>query len=160
MVLPMERPVFTRLYHGIMDHFHLRVICWFMSVNILCYGHTLYVFPNVFAQPDRSFLYANLSRLASQHVWALLCIFVGVMRLFALIINGSFPTFRLSPYIRAIGSALSAIFWFEIVLGAVNNQSYVLAMDVYMVFFAFDAYSVFASALEINPKGVNHVARV
>jgi len=145
--------LFARFWHGMTDHFRLRAISWIMSVNILAFGVTILVNPTVLSLPGRTVLYAALVQWLSPHSIGVLCAGLGGFRLGALVINGTFPTFTLSPYVRAAGSFMSGLFWFEIVLGALHSDVWTLALSVFCTFVALEAFSLYVAALEIEPRG-------
>jgi hypothetical protein len=75
----------------------------------------------VLAQPADTFsllpIYAGLHRIAEEEVWSLVCLFIGMVRLIALAINGAMPEFTLAA--RTVTAFLSCFFWFQITLGVI-----------------------------------------
>lgn len=137
-----------RLIHGVTDHFRLRAISWIMCFNMIIYGIILLNNPEVFYKTSHSVIYMNLTRLATAHTWGTMCFVLGGIRFMALFINGTFPTFRWSPYFRAASSFLSAIFWFQIVLGTLASSIYDLSSDTYITFMVLDSFSLYIAASE------------
>ena len=151
LVEPMSLAV--RFYYGVVDHLRLRTISWIMSMNMIGFGLILLANPDAMSLPGRTVLYVDLLRWASERHWGMTCIAIGVFRLVALFINGTFPSFPWSPYMRAFGSFLSCLFWFTIELGALQASELILAIDVYGIFLLFDIISLYTAALEMDPLG-------
>jgi len=151
LVEPMS--LASRFYHGVVDHLRLRTISWVMSLNMTGFGLVLLANPEAMSLPGRTVLYADLLRVASEHSWGVICVAIGVFRLLALGINGTFPSFPWSPYMRALGSFLSCLIWFTIELGAMQAGTLILALDVYATFLLFDVISLYTAALEMDPRG-------
>ena len=151
LVEPMSLAV--RFYYGVVDHLRLRTISWIMSLNMVVFGLILLANPDAMSLPGRTVIYADLLRIASEHSWGLICVAVGGFRLVALFINGTFPTFPWSPWMRALGSFLACLFWLQIELGAIQFGELILAVDIYAIFLLFDAVSLYTAALEMDPLG-------
>ena len=151
---PLVEPVVSlarRFYSGMVDHFRLRAASWIMSVNMLGFGVSITLHPEVLAPPGNATIYDSLLRVAPASAWGLICLCLGGFRLASLIVNGTFPAFPWSPYIRALGSFLSALFWLQILLGAILTEHLTLAVSVFATFLAMDAFGLYVAALEIDP---------
>ena len=153
LVEPAEVSLFVRFWRGMADHFRLRASSWIMSANMFGFGVIILSDPTVLDRPGISQIYATLLRVADPLTWGWVCLSLGLFRLAALVINGTFPKFTLSPYMRAAGSFLSALFWLQIVLGAVHSEHLMLALAMFPTFLALDAYCLYVAALEIEPHG-------
>ena len=143
----------VRFWRGMADHFRLRAASWIMSVNMLVFGLTILGSPEVLTLPGRTTLYASLLHLASARTVGLVCLGLGGFRLLALAVNGTIPSFKASPYVRAIGSFLACLFWLQVVLGALRSPVWTLSLDVFTTYFVLDAFCLYIAALEIEPHG-------
>jgi len=153
LVEPDAVSLAARFYYGMVDHFRLRAASWIMSLNMLGFGVSITINPDVLALPGHSALYESLLRVAPASTWGFVCLGLGGFRLAALIVNGTFPAFPWSPYVRALGSFLSALFWLQILLGALSSDHLTLSVSVYATFLAQDAFGLYIAALEIEPHG-------
>ena len=155
----------TRLIHGMTGHLRLRMPSWAMSMTILTYGFIVTGNPAVLNHtPETAARYAYMLRAASLFSFlhinpALLCgyfcLTVGALRMFSLVINGTFVNFPWSLQIRALGSFLSCFIWFQILLGVFfNAQDWALAVPVYCVFLWLDTFNLYLATLEINREGI------
>jgi hypothetical protein len=73
---------------------------------------------------------------------------IGVTRVGALMINGTFPQFRWSPHLRLVMAGLSCFIWFQITLGLLVNDEPTAMVAVYPQLFLFDLYNLFLAASE------------
>jgi hypothetical protein len=78
---------------------------------------------------------------------------VGAFRFASLCVNGTFPKFKLSPHFRAIAAFLCALFWLQIVLGALTSSAYMVSLEIYSIYLWLDAISFYNATVEINPHG-------
>lgn len=69
---------------------------------------------------DRSPSFASMAALADESAWALILLSVGVLRLAALTVNGTFHQFRFSPHLRAAASLVGLVFWSQWTLAIIN----------------------------------------
>ena len=81
--------------------------------------------------------------------WGFYAACVGLVHLFALIVNGSRP--RGSTILRAIGAGLSAFFWVGLVIGAVLLPWRSGAIYTYGGLTLIDLFALFYAAREISP---------
>lgn len=106
--------VLRTLAHGVIAHAGVRFTEWLGAVPMLGLGLVLYSEPELFeAVPS----FDMLSRWAEQPTWTNIILMVGIARLIALTINGSFRSFVHSPTIRFISSWAAGLFWTLFVLG-------------------------------------------
>jgi hypothetical protein len=103
-----------RIYRGVVDHFPIRVTEWIMLWPPLGLAAVLQLMPDMF---EVSPSYAYLARWASERSWAWIFIGCSLMRLAALVINGTFAGFAFSPHIRAVASVVGVAIWSQVSLG-------------------------------------------
>ena len=82
--------VVCRVAHGVANHFGLRVSVWFVASVMLSFGVTLLIWPQLLCTSR----YHMLLRIAPVGVWSYVCLLIGVGRIAALTVNGTFPKFR------------------------------------------------------------------
>lgn len=142
--------ILLRISKGIGQHFPQRVSEWIMGGLLLFYTAAISVDESAFDGPSFSVLLS----LADRETWALICMVVGLVRMAALVINGSFHNFRHAPHLRAFASAGAGIFWGQIVLGLVvaviwqDGRLHVVA--VYMTFMTFELWNFFRASADVG----------
>ncbi len=140
-------------------HFRLRVTSWIMSLLITSFGVIIIHNPMVLTTPESAPRYVYMMRVASVFSFILhnpamlcgcFCLAIGLLRLGALIVNGTFSGFVWSFHVRALGSFLACFVWFQILLGVFFSHEWTLAVPVYCTFLAFDAFNLYVATFEIN----------
>ncbi|MDR7032919.1 hypothetical protein [Mesorhizobium sp. BE184] len=106
--------IILRIASGISDHFPQRVSEWIMTAAILGWSSVLAGDTNTFAT-SKSFVV--LASYFSEPNWSLICFIVGMTRLAALVVNGTFRQFAYSPHLRGAASFIACVFWGQIALG-------------------------------------------
>jgi hypothetical protein len=135
--------VVARVMGGASHNITLRIGSWFLSMMLTSWGLLLLIHPILFLGPG----YIGLIRLAPEVVWGWSAMTIGLIRLVALIINGTFISFRWSPHVRFVMDVLSCFIWFQITLGfAAAGTGTGLA--IYPFLFLFDAYNSMLAASE------------
>lgn len=125
--------MFLRIVTGIREHFDARVIEWGMGSFILYYGFGLAGPANGWTVPAA---WAGMLQYLPENGWGLVCIALGVARLLALGINGTFAGTiysRFSPTVRGICAIASATFWFMVILSvsavpSIGSRTYLLPL--------------------------------
>lgn len=144
-------PVYARITRGVRDHLYVRrsewgcaaVITWW-GVALLAPGETFTISPS----------YAGLSRLAPEWVWGVICLTLGMFRLAALIINGTFRGSwysRYSPHVRAVTAYLTGMIYFLIAYGiAMGGLTFPLStgLGAYLVLAFLDVGNALGTAKE------------
>lgn len=114
--------ILRRVAAGVQEHFHIRVTEWAMVPPSLAIGAVLVWQPNLF---DISPSFSALARWADQGAWGCAILSCAMLRLLALIVNGTFQSFRLSPVFRLIASLFGALFWMfyhmGVLMAAIEN---------------------------------------
>ena len=135
-----------RVVRGARHRFALRVPDWFSGSVILSFGLCLVHWPEMFVTFHA--FYALLDEIGSAQTWGVVCVTIGVLRLIALTVNGTFPKFRWSPHIRFVMAMASAFVWFQITLALIVSHMATTGLAVYPHLFLFDLYNVFLAASE------------
>ncbi|WP_386681801.1 hypothetical protein [Loktanella sp. R86503] len=98
--------------------------------------------------------FAQLSQWADQPVWACIVTVCAIIRVLALIVNGTFAGFRYSPHIRAGASLVSMLFWSQFCLGfliaAVSGEGAWTAVPAYSTFVLAELANLFRSGSDIG----------
>ena len=139
------RPVILRLGAGVREHFRLRVSEWFTAALLLQFGWILYFPPDVFSSSPG---FRVLAEWANEETWGAGCIVVGLARLAALTINGTFRRFRWSPLIRAVTSFASAYLWMQITLGIWYSGSGLTGVGTYRLVLFLEAWNFMRACLD------------
>jgi hypothetical protein len=110
----MDAMIVLRLANGIREHFPARVSEWIMTAAILGWAAVLSGDPGTF-ETSRSF--QEIARYGDERFWSTVCLAVGLLRLAALVVNGTFRQFPYSPHLRGGASFVACVFWGQIALG-------------------------------------------
>ena len=136
--------MFIRIVTGIRDHFESRIVEWVMGAAILNYGLGLVSPGTAWTNPDP---WRVLAYYAPENAWGWLCVLLGLLRLIALVVNGTFADTaysRFSPHVRGV-TALGALgFWMMVLLsvsasGSIGSRIYILplVLEVWCIFHAW-----------------------
>lgn len=133
--------IVVRVLRGIQSHFPNRVAEWFLSVALLNWGLILLgTSSDIFTVYNT---YAGLARLATEFTWGILATSIGLLRLTALVINGTFyDTWysAYSPHVRGMTSFFSCFFWTQIVLSHIVIIPLSPAIAIYATFLFMDVW--------------------
>jgi hypothetical protein len=108
--------MFFRVVTGIRDHFEARVTEWIMGASLTYYGLGLVGEGDFWTNPKA---WAGMTQYMGENGWGWLCVGLGLGRLAALAINGTFADTvysRYSPLVRGFTAIASAAFWFMVIL--------------------------------------------
>lgn len=100
--------ILRTLANGVWSHAGVRFTEWLGAVPLMGIGFVLHMQPGTFTTSPS---FAVLARWANAPTWSAIDLSVGIIRLMALLINGSFKSFRHSPTIRFFASCVAAMFW-------------------------------------------------
>jgi hypothetical protein len=145
-----------RLVRGAAHNFAIRVSDWFAASVMLSFGMLL-MLCGVTLGHDRTF--GLLWQYAPPWVWGYVCLLIGVGRIAALVVNGTFPSFRWSPHIRMAMAAFSVFVWFQITLGVLARDGGSVMIAFFPNLFLFDLYNLFLAASEagVSERRIRHV---
>jgi hypothetical protein len=134
-----------RVVRGAAHRFPLRVSDWFAAWVLFSFGVVLFNWPGAF---HSYVFYVLLEKIMGPVAWGAMCMMIGVGRLAALTINGTFPLFRWSPHLRFFMALGSCFIWTQITLGLLTAGVPTTAWAVYPQLLVFDLYNVFLAASE------------
>jgi len=113
-----------RIATGIQRHLPERALEWLCAFNMVWWGLKLAgegtAWANVAAW---EFM---LSFGLTENGWGWLCVFIGALRLLALVINGTFAGTwysEVSPWVRGITAGLGAVVWFMVFLSVSSAET-------------------------------------
>lgn len=134
--------ILTDVVRGVKTHFPARAGEWWCAAMLTDWGVRVAA-PDVLFGTSPSF--AKMEALLQEHTWGLLAVIVGVARLLALIVNGTFHDrlwySRWSPHIRAGMAYLSVGVWTLIALGIAQAGTNSTALSIYPYLAAFDIFN-------------------
>lgn len=114
--------ILMRLARGVKEHFSVRAMEWLMAYVLLGTYAVFQIQPEVFVGRP-SFEY--LGYYASAATWTYICAICGIVRLAALVVNGTFRNkFPYTPHLRVVASLMSLAFWSQFSLGFVHAYRY------------------------------------
>lgn len=121
----MQGVWFLRVYHGVRHGFPGRWLEWVMGAFIIVWGARLLDSSNSFVTPSHA--WDGLAHWAPDYVWGTAMILVGVLRILALLINGTFRDTlysQYSPLVRAMSAGLCGSLWLfvELSVASVGTQ--------------------------------------
>jgi hypothetical protein len=136
--------MFFRIVTGIASHFESRLPEWVMAGTIAWWGLKLVGEENAWSNPQA---WSNMLTLMPENAWGWLCVGLGLTRLLALAINGTFSDTaysRFSPHIRGLCAIAGAWLWLMVFISvsAVSTSGsgiyqLPLALDVWCIFHAW-----------------------
>ncbi len=139
-------PLPVRLYLGIHDHFPARRSEWVLAGILTVWGYIL-------IGPDQTFAgnraWSQMAAIMTENAWGYFAICVGVFRLLALVVNGTFAGTwygRWSPHVRALASFLTCFLWFQISFGLWNSDAATTGLAVYPGLLVLDAMNIVAAS--------------
>lgn len=142
--------IIVRVATGIREHFPQRVSEWLMTAAILGWAAVLASDAQTF---EVSPSFAILAAYGSEARWAWVCFLVGMVRLTALVVNGTFRRFRYSPHLRGAASFIACVFWGQIALGVTlawwdgGSGTGVVA---YSTFMALECWNLFRAWADVG----------
>lgn len=127
---------------GVRNHFPNRAGEWFCAAVLTDWGIRVAMPARMF---EASLSLRHLESIFAEHVWGFLAIAIGVSRLIALTINGSFAHklwySRRSPHIRAAMAFLSIGIWSLITIGLWRSGVNTTGLSIYPYIAIFDIYN-------------------
>ena len=100
--------VLRTLAHGVWSHAGVRFTEWLGAAPLIGIGYVLFSQPGAMTTTPS---FRALAQWADAAVWANIILAVGILRLLALFVNGSFKGFQHSPAIRFLASCAASFFW-------------------------------------------------
>lgn len=148
--------IYLRAAHDIREHFPQRVTEWIMTIIAMGgFSYALATEPNTF-EVGRAF--RILAQYGDEKFWSSICASVFIVRLVALVINGTFKDrFPYAPHMRAYASFLACIFWGFIVVGVlmahINEGATLQAVVIYFVMFSLDMWNFLRAWVDVGAAG-------
>ena len=96
------------IFDGIQSHFRARVTEWIMAFPTGAVAMGFAIQPDMFSKSPS---YNAVSQWGNERTWMWLILFCFFVRMGALVVNGTFRSFRLSPHLRVTASFICANFW-------------------------------------------------
>jgi hypothetical protein len=124
--------IIVRMARGVTDHFPARRAEWVLSAMLFGWGIVLAPTSTDVFSTSHSF--DGLAALAPEWVWAWICFSIGLIRLLALLINGTFADTwygQRSPHVRGSLALLSCFIWTMISIGIYNSEISTTGLVVY-----------------------------
>jgi len=147
----------ARIRTGIRSHFQARMTEWLMLFPSVTHGIVFLSQPNLF---DVSPSFDGLERYATQEMWGVVVLMCAIVRLAALMVNGTFETFRYSPHMRLAASIVGCLFWMTYDLGFLTAALFsggswtaIAAITSFVLFECVNVYRT-SSDVEINKRAV------
>lgn len=139
--------MFFRIVTGVTQHFESRITEWAMSVTIVWWGTRLLDPSN----PWNSAAWAKMLFWMPETAWGTLCVCLGLLRLVALTINGTFADTaysKFSPHVRGVTAVLGATVWFMVFLSVSSVPS--SSSGIYQLPLGLDLWCVFHAWREVG----------
>jgi hypothetical protein len=109
---------------------------WILAFGLLVWGLSITINSELFKIEP---FYYNLQALLPQTVWAIGSMFVAMVRITSLALDGKW---RFSPHLRACTSAASSLMWGSLLVVAIIHMSFslpsiaILSMPLFFEFFS------------------------
>lgn len=144
--------LFVRMLGGVVDHFPVRVQEWIMALGMLGWGWAMWLDPMTF---DKNPSLSEMARLADESTWSLVMVGAGFLRLFSLLVNGTFrETFRFSPHLRGYTALLACFIWGQITLGILvsyfRDGGVLTGFVAYGVFMLLDLWNLLRAWADVG----------
>jgi len=133
--------ILARIATGITKHLPARASEWALALILLIWALNCSFTPGYLDRPAWQMLAAH----GSQLLWGCAALIVAVLRLLALIINGTFADTawsRRSPHVRAAMAFLSCFFWLSQALSIWATGTTATGLSASAVYFALDIYNI------------------
>lgn len=106
--------IFIRMFDGIQSHFKARMTEWIMAFPTGATALGFMIQPDMFSH---SVSYQSIADWGTEKVWMWLIFSCFIVRMVALVVNGTFDGFRHSPHLRVAASVICFNFWAWFALG-------------------------------------------
>lgn len=133
--------MFFRIVTGITTHFEARIVEWVMGAVILNYGLGLVGKADAWTSPTA---WAAMAYYMPENAWGWLCIAIGLVRLLALAVNGTFADTaysRYSPHVRGVTALAGLGFWIMVLLSVSSSGS--IGTRIYLLPFVLEVWCIF-----------------
>lgn len=108
------RMIVVRMATGMRSHFHIRATEWVMLFPSIALGIVLLYQDTMF---ETSPSFNVIAAWGDEKWWSLLVLLCALLRTAALVVNGTFRGFGISPHMRLVASFAGVAFWSQFGLG-------------------------------------------
>jgi hypothetical protein len=137
---------FVRMSRDSARHFHIRLPAWALSVMTLTIGLDIISHPGIYSHSPAL---SALSPFLAERTLGYAMLVVGVLRLIALFVNGTFPPIKWTPHVRLTLSTLSCFFWGNFTLGAFFSTMPTGMVAIYPILLLIDLWNVRLAASDV-----------
>lgn len=148
--------IVRRITHGIVGHFPIRISEWTMIYPTIGMGLALKEQPDMFTTSQS---FATIQNIASEMTLSVIVLICALIRLIALVVNGTFQGFGISPHLRLFASMVGLVFWSQFALGFLDAAlfkggawSAVIAYSTFVIFEYVNAYRSWSDVLRTHYK--------
>lgn len=143
--------IILRVWRGVADHFPIRATEWIMMLPTFGMAAAFRVAPDMFSVSPS---FQRLAVWADEATWGTIVLACGVARFAALIINGTFAGFRLSPHIRFCASLAGIAFWSQFtlcfILAYLSGKGAPSAIVAYGTFCLMELWNLYRSGSDVG----------
>lgn len=141
------------LIQELRKHFPARMPEWWNAATMFLWGAYILLHPGIF--DDKLFdglvsiatgWSVDPDRLSAERFWGLVTVTVGLIRLCALFVNGSYSR---TPLVRLICSAVSAFVWCQVVVGLLKLPVPTTGVVMYCSAMGLDLLSAYRAACDV-----------
>lgn len=148
--------VLRRIRDGVVNHFPIRVSEWIMIYPTIGMGIALKTQPDMF---NTSPSFASIASWADEITLAAIVLACAAIRLVALIVNGTFQGFGISPHLRLFAAVVGLIFWSQFTFGFLDAALFkggawsgVIAYSTLMIIEMTNAFRSWVDVLRYHDK--------
>lgn len=141
--------IVRRVLTGVTESFPARASEWLLSIALVRWGVILLDEAILFESPT----FKPLASIASEETWGWLAIVAGTLRIFALIINGTFRGTwysNVSPHVRCGMSFVACFIWAQISMGLHASGVPTTGLAVYPILFLLDGWNAIRAAGDVG----------
>lgn len=143
--------ILGKVYKGIAGHFPIRRVEWLMLIPTFGMATALNIQPDMFSTSPS---FKTVASWMDESLWAVVVLTCAVVRLAALVVNGTFHQFRLSPHFRLLASLVGMLFWSQWTLGFITTYltggGALSAVFAYGTFCAAELTNIYISAADMG----------
>lgn len=141
----VRRDMVKRIWRGIADHFRLRATEWFAAGVLIVLGRKMYFPPPTFPTSES---WRVMAEQMSEESWGLIFLGIGLLRLSALTINGTFTGFRFSPLIRCVTAFLACGLWLQVVMSIFESSPNGTGFEMYRMILILELYNLWRAGVD------------
>lgn len=130
--------IVLRIAKGVQQHFTARRSEWALAFGLTGWGFVVAKPTVLFASSPA---YASMANMADEQTWGYGAFCAGLLRLIALVVNGTFPGTiygRYSPLVRSLAAYGCCAIWAAITIGLYATPADAPGMWIYFSLFCLD----------------------